>query len=230
MRNHDQKAKDMAESVLPSTMNDRRRDRRAIHGRHRARQQVQLRRISAGSTEDFDTGLERRRTGELRDFVLDRRGADKTGPLVRWARARVRRDPALAALDLEDQVRELARLMPDNTIGRHAADHIRWGLKFDGTSWKARERARAAERAANTAAHRAAVAEQVLRVLQFGRHRALNDAIRDVARREVDDTRLQRLPGGTELRLLHGVHDVEAFVAVHAQNTVVLAAVQRLAE
>src|SRR5436309_64550 len=109
MRNYDQKAKDMAESVLPSTMSDSRNGRRAIHGRHRARQQIQLRRISAGTTDDFDTGLERRRAGDLRDFVLDRRGADKTGPLVRWARARVRRDPALAALDLDDQVRELAR-------------------------------------------------------------------------------------------------------------------------
>ena len=71
MRNHDQKAKDMAESVLPSTMRDSARDRRAIHSRHRSRQRVQLRKLETGAQSgqpgDADVNLdEQGRFGNLK--------------------------------------------------------------------------------------------------------------------------------------------------------------------
>lgn len=157
-----------------------------------------------------------------------RRAADKTGSLVRWARARVARDPALRRVSTDEQVRALAGLMPDNLIGRHAVDHIRWGLEID--------RCRA-ERSADPwrnadAQSLAATAADVRRILEFGRHRALNEEIRALVRAEdagpPPDRHSWRLPARTTLRLLPGLHDVEDFAAVHHRRHVVREIIARL--
>jgi len=222
MRNSDQKAKDMAESILPSTRRTSARvDRRAIHARHRARQLHQLRRLELGMVDtEFDVGIERARTGEVRDLVWDRRAADKIGPLQRWARVRLQRNPALRHLPLEDQVRAFAQLMPDNLIGRHAVDHIRWALESD-----LRRAQRPNSRPAPvTSPHVAETAAAVHRILEAGRHRELNDGIRRLVRREEADLARARgsgrygPPPTIAHRLLAGLHDVEAFAQTHATS------------
>lgn len=133
MRNHDQKTKDMVESVLPSTRREAaREERREIHRRHRSRQQVQLRRVHLSCGEhEFDTGMERARSVDIRLMVDERRTRDKTGSLERWARVRVQRDPQLRERPVAEQVEAFARLLPRTLMGRHAADHIRWALQAD---------------------------------------------------------------------------------------------------
>lgn len=115
-------------------------------------------------------------------MVYDRRSADKVGPLVRWARARVARDPALRRLSVDGQVAELSRLMPDNLIGRHAAQHIRWGLEADlrRAEWRVRS-------IRTDDADLAEMVGEVRRVLEFGRHRELNDTLRALVRAEQDE-------------------------------------------
>ncbi|MGQ0624303.1 MAG: hypothetical protein ACT4PP_06565 [Sporichthyaceae bacterium] len=231
MRNHDQKAKDLAESVLPSTRRRQARtDRRAAHARHRSRQHVQLQAIRAGADEDgFDTSLEVRRSAELTELVWERRAADKTAPLVRWARVRVARDPALRRLDAQDQVAELARLMPDNLIGRHAVQHIRWGL--EDSSWLAQAQAR---RRAQQTDWLEVMRREVAAILESGDHRALNHGVRALVRAEaalpaVPRPRFGAAPERAACRLLAGAHDVEAFAVAHHRNTAVRALVARLA-
>lgn len=222
MRNHDQKAKDMAESILPCTRRTSARiDRRAIHGRHRARELDQLRHLELGMADtEFDVGIERARTGEVRDFVWDRRAADKVGSLQRWARVRIQRDHALRRLPLEDQVSAFAQLMPDNLIGRHAAEHIRWALESD------LRRARCAKPrpASGTPSPVSVTSAAVRRILEAGRHRELNDGIRRLARREEAANAHARARGRyvptptIAHRLLAGLHDVEEFAQTHAKS------------
>lgn len=160
-------------------------------------------------------------------MVYDRRSADKVGPLVRWARARVARDPALRRLSVDGQVAELSRLMPDNLIGRHAAQHIRWGLEADlrRAEWRVRS-------IRTDDADLAEMVGEVRRVLEFGRHRELNDTLRALVRAEQDEpapTRwgLTSAPPAT-LRLLAGAHDVEDFAAAHHRRRPVRRAVSWL--
>src|SRR6185369_10577686 len=108
LRNHGEKVKDMAESVLPSTARGSvREQRRRVHRRHRARERdllVNSRRsahggvrvnVEEGLEEDRDAAVfevdfeERRRAQEIASLVWGRRAADKTGPLTRWARVQV---------------------------------------------------------------------------------------------------------------------------------------------
>lgn len=130
MRNHNEKSRDMARSVLPSTARGTARQTRAsIHRRERARLRTALHALRAvGDPDDFDgdlTWIARRDIGEMVD---DRRSADKVGPLVTWAERRVERDPALAAASPED--REVQRAHSDGKEPHAAAHRSRSELRF----------------------------------------------------------------------------------------------------
>jgi hypothetical protein len=66
---------------------------------------------------------------EISEIVSDRRGADKTAPLVRWA-LRSCVDAGIPREEREDRFRSL---LPDNLIGRHARSHLKvvWDDDWD---------------------------------------------------------------------------------------------------
>ncbi len=132
VRNHHEKYKDMAESVLPSTRRRAaREDRQAIHQRHRAQTRAALADYRrSGDPVDVETHVRATPDREIHDFVWDRRSADKVGPLIRWAIRRVERDPQLRDADVATQTAAFRSMFPDNLIGRHAIDHIRWALTW----------------------------------------------------------------------------------------------------
>lgn len=131
MRNHDEKNKNMQRSVLPSSRRRAaRRERRAIHRRARARERdvLAVYRKDAGAGEsDFREG---RRKSATKWMVLDRRSADKIGPLTRWAVRTIECDLVLRDAALGDQVAYFAAMLPTDVIGRHAVFHIESALRW----------------------------------------------------------------------------------------------------
>lgn len=205
MRNHDEKFKDMIESVLPSTARKLARDRRRrVHTQARARQRIALAAIKASYD---DTGVdfrEGRRKSELRWMVLDRRGADNVGALTRWAAAVVEADPMLRDAPLHVQVAHFAGILPADVIGRHAIEHIEWALKYGAERpyWSER-RAQWVDRADE---RKREMVDALHRVLAAGRHADLNRALRRAyAERSAID------PAPVEARYLLGQHDIETF-------------------
>jgi hypothetical protein len=131
MRNHHEKTRNMARSVLPSNMTVKQR-RRHIQHRERSRVRAELRRARFTSPGDLDfsdnsisVDLTKRWISEM---VLERREADKLGPLLRWARHHLDHDPALRDAPMADCLEHFAFLLPDGVIGRHAMTHIKWSV------------------------------------------------------------------------------------------------------
>jgi hypothetical protein len=80
MRNHDDKTRDMARSVLPSTARKKaRRDRAAVRSRERAaeRQLLHELRCCVSDLDDVDAHTAWQDRRGMADLVEDRRGADK---------------------------------------------------------------------------------------------------------------------------------------------------------
>jgi hypothetical protein len=88
VRNHNQKIKDMAESVLPSTgRKGARETRRNLHHTERARTRTALYNwVRSTERADLDISPASTYRSDIRELVYDRRSADKVGPLVRCAR------------------------------------------------------------------------------------------------------------------------------------------------
>jgi hypothetical protein len=178
VKNHGEKTKDMAESVLPSAARkSARAERRRIHKAQRARQRVALAMLDVGGVDEFAPDFrEGRRLSATRWMVLDRRSADKIGPLTRWAVAVVIADPDLRDAGLAGQVEHFARLFPDNLIGRHAVQHIEWALRQEAArhTWLDRRSIWAKEQYE----HQGRVASEVRRIIESGSHGALNAVLR----------------------------------------------------
>jgi hypothetical protein len=149
-------------------------------------------------------GQDRRAIHELVDR---RREADKVGPLLRWAERTIAADPRLAEASFEDRYDHFARLLPDNTIGRHALQHLRWVL--DDPDRHTRRTAWRAEWAARSADNRDAFRVLVAGIVAAGAHGELNRRIKRAIPAEgytwLSSTR-PRLR-----RLLLGAHDVDDF-------------------
>ncbi|WP_007520077.1 MULTISPECIES: hypothetical protein [Pseudofrankia] len=216
MRNHGEKTKDMAESVLPSTARrSARQERRRIHQRQRARER-NLMVVVRGSAEHDDGDADFREVFRRRDIsqmVWDRRGADKTGSLVRWAGSRVDRDDSLREASVDEQIQYFARLLPDNLIGRHAVQHIEFALEYRARPgyWRSYR----AEQDARRRREHDQLATDLRAVLETGRHRELNEALRAGYLRQagVRPCGAQpTVPVGAVGRLLLGAHDVDDFV------------------
>lgn len=128
MRNHNEKARDMARSVLPSTARKSARQARAsIHGRERARLRAELHSFRlAGDADEFEGDLTWTARRDITEMVDDRRGADKIGPLLAWADRIVERHPALGAATLEDREVYFRKILPPGLIGNHAISHLRF--------------------------------------------------------------------------------------------------------
>ena len=214
MRNHDEKNKNMQRSVLPSSRRRAaRRERRTIHQQARARQRdalAQYRKDHDAAEPDFREG---RRKSATKWMVLDRRSADKIGPLTRWAVRAIERDPALRDAALTDQIAYFAARLPTDVIGRHAVFHIEFALR-----WRfhpdSERRYWGPPPAPTRHERRAQVVADARLILETGRHRELNVALRrayavgaPVAVRRWRDSEPAPLP----VRLLAGMHDIDAF-------------------
>jgi hypothetical protein len=223
VKNHDEKFKDMIESVLPSTARKSARDRRRrVHKQSRARQRIALDAIKASYEDtgvDFRDG---RRKSELHWMVLDRRGADNVGALTRWAAAVVAADPTLRDAPLHVQVVHFAGILAADVIGRHAIQHIEWALKYGAERpyWSERR----AQWVARADERKSEMVDALHRVLAAGRHGDLNRALRRAyAGRSATD------PAPVEARYFLGWHDIEAFVEATAEVGWVCEIVRRLA-
>lgn len=202
MRNHYEKAKDMAESVLPSTGRvGAAKARRAIHHSERVRARAALSRylVDPGrGDEQADVHVAGRHyRRDISELVWDRRAHDKVGPLCRWAVRRVATNPELADLDVAGQVEALHKVLPDNLIGRHALSHIERAIESDRIT---RDRGRRPASSSYREARVAFLREQLRFVLDFGRHGQFNRAIKTAQ-------------AGSEspVRVLLGAHDLDAF-------------------
>ncbi|MFT4008799.1 MAG: hypothetical protein QM655_02020 [Nocardioidaceae bacterium] len=205
VRNHDEKRKDLIESVLPSRARKMARDRRRqLHKQTRAYQRVALKAVAAEGDDAEVDFREGRRQSEIRWMVLDRRGADNVGALTRWAKAVVAGSPTLRSAPLHEQVAYFASILPTDVIGRHAVQHIEWALTYLAQpSWRA---ACLAERTAHDEERKRDLVAELRLILHEGRHGELNRALRHVYARLV----FHEDPG--TLRLLLGMHDVDEFV------------------
>ncbi|MCC5951603.1 MAG: hypothetical protein JJU45_05855 [Acidimicrobiia bacterium] len=132
MRNHNEKARDIARSVLPSTARKGARDSRAIiHGRERAHERQLLHDLRGHlDPDDYegDLGFAARHHRDLKEIVDRRRSADKVGPLIAWAERRVERDPALRTATPEGREAHFRKFLPPGLIGNHAISHLHWVL------------------------------------------------------------------------------------------------------
>lgn len=171
----------------------------------------------------------------VREMVWDRRGGDKTGSLVRWARGTVQRDPELRDAEPAHVLAYFAALLPNNTIGRHAVEHIKWGLfgyDFDsgGISWEERQARRKAADAAECERFQA----DVVALMATGWHREINRAvgvIRDRQLGSIAGAKADGLPW-EHIKVivpLAGLHDIDAFVERTRGNNALRDAVAHLA-
>lgn len=126
------KKKDMIKSALPSTRRKGARDdRRAIHkaARRQTRQSItthnglDVDRLIDTVSDDAD--IRSYPNHAIRDMMWERRNGDHLGALMRWAPHQVKH------LRLEDRLSYFKSILPDDTIGRHAASHIQWMDEFE---------------------------------------------------------------------------------------------------
>lgn len=145
MRNHAEKRRDMARSVLPSTARKGARSARR-HSHKTARRSIRatLHRIRwADHPDDVEAPLDRYRIDQGRTtssygdewLVGARRSADKVGPISRWADAIITRTPELRNGDYWVRHNYFAALLPDTLQGRHALSHIEHLFGPRGDRW-----------------------------------------------------------------------------------------------
>lgn len=144
MRNHSEKQRDMARSVLPSTARKgARAARRRSHKTARQAIRTTLHRLQrAHHPDDIDDPIDRysidmgRTTSGYNDewLVGARRSADKVAPLVRWAGAIIERTPSLRDGDYWARRSYFEALLPDTLQGRHALSHLE-GLFGSNGDW-----------------------------------------------------------------------------------------------
>lgn len=228
MRNHNDKTRDMARSVLPSTARRAaRQNRRIIHGRERAAERRLLHDLLAcPDPDDYDNDVAWEDRPSRRDMIIYRRNADKVGSLIRWAERTVATHPRLADATLEDRLTYFRAVLPPGLIGDHAVLHIEFAIDPERQAW--RERWRARRRAEPPTRPEIAMVEAIVAA---GLHGELNARIgrfrsrhRWVRREEpippegpppgvlvIGRSMVVRYP--RRYRFLAGAHDVETFVA-----------------
>lgn len=220
------KAHEMARSLLPSTWRGARRAKAHIHRASRRRSKLEVARALREEGEDGAPdlpGIEGDEARELYWVVEGRRAADKVNPFIRWATAVTR--------ELPQQVRlsHVRGCMPRGVIGEHALGHLRRAPAFEDPRerewrrawWGRRER---------SYLDRGEYAELLREVLCTGGHRLFNTWLRarDAARTAwgwkkalppdphhpgLLLEKVARLRGSLDApRLLLGLHDVLPFL------------------
>lgn len=209
MHNHDQKARDMARSVLPST---RRRfariDRRWVHKRERTAARLALREVRlAVDPDDVEADLTWIDREGITNMVGDRRVGDKVWPLLRWARVTIARDPHLADGDESTQRAHFRRVVGHGLTADHALFHLELSVftRPEGMNWWWYGSP------GRTATVQPPMAEVVRELLAGGWHAEVNEVVRTVPSPDAEEA--DDCDDPPRRRMLHGVHDVDAFVA-----------------
>ncbi|WNG20986.1 hypothetical protein [Cystobacter fuscus] len=134
----EEKAREMARSLLPSVNREAARaGRAAIHRAHRRHFRVEMNRL-VRDPESFDerAGFDAQPVVEIRQLMRHRRSGDKVAPFIRWATARAR------SISRESRLSHIRALVPRGLIGEHALVHIREREEFQSLEeferWKAR--------------------------------------------------------------------------------------------
>lgn len=139
MQYGDQKLRDMARSVLPST---RRKNAKAEKQQVARKNRRQINRDCKASIsyEDYldcpaeNHKIDTRKKNDSYTYLLsNRRSADKVGPLIHWAQAKVHKEN----IDLNDAESFFKAILPKNLIGSHAWTHLEYYMrpKHDHYSW-----------------------------------------------------------------------------------------------
>lgn len=210
MRNHNQKRRDMARSVLPSTFGSNARYvRRSIHKAERRHTCAVLRNAHTAD-EGFDDHVDYDYARSIKEFRQERRDHDKIGPLIRWATSVVRDDPTLRNATLEERLDHFRRVLPDDVIGRHAVAHLRYVLdphRFRSSTWHTRVQAQRAERETRL---RAALE----RIVAAGTVGELNAALKVRFPAQYVEVDGNRVFERNEAFRFHGHRDLERFLAL----------------
>jgi hypothetical protein len=227
----DEKARDMARSLLPSKNREAARANRvSIHRSERRRSRMETARL-AREPESFEdlAGLDGDSGVELSIMVNRRRGGDKVAPFIRWATAITR------PLPQETRLSHVRALVPRGIIGEHALQHLAHLDDFEHPSEtvlaEARRRAYVLRRrSASKWLDRGEQAELLRALLQApGGHRTFNRWLQ-VSHVPQYQTETRRRPctcepgctlleavnvpvSATRPRLLLGVHDVLPFLS-----------------
>ena len=127
-----EKIREMLRSVLPSTARKSARDnKQLLHGQERQRTRQAIRTADFQDPENFDIEPPHiRKAHAIKEIVGERRGADKVGPLVRWAERLSRTLPP------QDIRSHFQALLPEGVIGEHALGHLRGIDGFSNDRYK----------------------------------------------------------------------------------------------
>lgn len=216
------KAHEMARSLLPSTWRGAQRAKAHIHRASRRRSKLEVARALREKEDDGALELpaiEGDEARELRWVVQDRRGADKVNPFIRWATAVTRELPR------ESRLSHVRGCVPRGVIGEHAVEHLRGTRAFEDPREREWRMARWG-RHERPWLDRGEYAELLREVVRTGGHRLFNKFVlaRHVTRagcveyrrpdphhpgRFIEELALAR---PQSLRLLLGLHDVLPFL------------------
>jgi hypothetical protein len=188
------------------------RKRRAIaHGRERAawrRERAALQRLV--DPDDHGGDLCWIARADLREMVHERRSADKTVPLLQWARARVAAREFLREQDTAGVLAHFRTVLPDGLVGEHARSHLAAGLRVWPDWWGP----------ATRPTRELQTRQELHVIIAAGLHGALNARLRaelTVVRSarvwRVIDGKPQLVRGTRQVppRLLAGKHGIDAF-------------------
>lgn len=119
------KQRDMIRSILPSKYDWVPKQKRIVKKRHKSKVRAELSHYRNLRVEDAeatfeDSGFDYEKDSDrqVKYIVRDRRVGDKSAPLERWAPHQVK------DVRWEDRLSKITHLFPDDTVGRHARDHI----------------------------------------------------------------------------------------------------------
>lgn len=119
------KQRDMIRSILPSKYDWVQKEKRIVKKRQKSKVRAELNHYrnlrvedAEATFEDSGFNYEKDSTRQIKYIVRDRRYGDKSAPLEKWAPHQVK------DVRWEDRLSKIAHLFPNNTVGRHARDHI----------------------------------------------------------------------------------------------------------
>ncbi len=123
----DEKAREMARSLLPSKNREPARKSRAVmHRAERRRSRMEAAQLARDPEASEDLALlDDGTAGEMRGLVAWRRAGDKLGPFIRWACATTRELPRMSRLS------HIRSRVPRGVIGDHALGHLAWRKEFE---------------------------------------------------------------------------------------------------
>ncbi|MCP3139577.1 hypothetical protein [Pyxidicoccus xibeiensis] len=216
MLHGDDKAREMARSLLPAKNRHTARKARAELSR-RTRRSVRTRMALLEydvDAADDRADLHEDSTREMRRLVTWRRDSDKVNPFRRWARTVTREVPR------DERLEHVRGVLPEGLIGEHALSHLRWDAHFETTADREQREARRWRGQLRDAPLERGLSAQLLRrLLQLpDGQRAFNEHLKRACARQWSyvrghDGRRHVVWQGLEpIRLLLGEHDVLPFL------------------